>query len=468
MFLMRKTYRLITVLLVALSLGFSLPARAAVAQEAQMIPALTGGRIFLPAISNPSGSIFGAYLFPANNASGLAQLDEANLNWTRVDVSWKTIEPTSGNIDWSKAASFDAMLRNAVNAGMTPVVILGDTPGWALKSGFACGAIDTAYFAEFARFAAQAVQRYSSGPYSVLHYEFYNEPDAPGTLGCWGDPSDTVYFGGYHYGMMLQSVYPAVKAANPQAQMLVGGLLLDCDPVNPPAGRDCTPAKFLEGALESGAGAAFDGVSYHAYDYYSAPGDYSNPNWHASRTANGPSFLAKAAFLKDLLARYGAAGKPLYNSEFALFHGTPGELATNSSVEATKSAYIIESMAGFLAIGDKSAIWHEVLGDRNNSLLNPDLSPRPAYNAYKAANAILSYASYARRVNDDPNFVIHEVNKMGKKIWIVWTVDNQAHTLTLPAVPQAVTVLDALGNPTAGTPGATITLDIAPAIIQFK
>jgi hypothetical protein len=42
----------------------------------------------------------------------------------------------------------------------------------------------------------------------------------------------TLNFGGEYYGNMLKIVYPAIKSADPQAQVLVGGLLLDCDPVN--------------------------------------------------------------------------------------------------------------------------------------------------------------------------------------------------------------------------------------------
>ena len=81
---------------------------------------------------------------------------------------------------------------------------------------------------------------------------------------------------------------------------------MDCDPVNPPeitkdSGqlRDCTSSKFLEGILEAGAGDSFDGVSFHAYDYYYGDlGVYGNEGWHSAATTTGPVLIAKSRFYK--------------------------------------------------------------------------------------------------------------------------------------------------------------------------
>ena len=45
------------------------------------------------------------------------------------------------------------------------------------------------------------------------------DPDS--VFGCWGDNDDDYYGGGY-YADMLKMVYPAVKSADPQAQVLIG------------------------------------------------------------------------------------------------------------------------------------------------------------------------------------------------------------------------------------------------------
>jgi hypothetical protein len=464
---LRTTFRLITMLLIALILGQYLPVDQAEAKPGNSHTTGSAYTVFLPMLRTPNPSIFGAYLNAADNLKGISQVSDANLNWTRIDLSWNTVEPTFGVIDWSKAAEVDQRVANASSAWLKPIVIFENTASWALKPGFNCGPIQQSYFTEYARFVTQAVKRYSSPPYNVFTYEFYNEPDAPGSLGCWGDPSDTRYYGGSYYGQMLQVVYPAVKAVNPQIQVLFGGLLLDCSPINPPAGKTCVDGNFLEGALLSGAKSSFDGLSYHAYDYYSAVGDYANPNWNASRTTTGPASLAKVAFLNGVLKRYGIADKPLYNTEFALFYGNPNNPPLSTpELEATKAYYIVQSMAGFLSEKHRSAIWHETFGNRNNSLLQSDLTPYPVYNAYKYVNEILTNATWAQKLTA-PGIIIHEFTKAGKKIWVVWTVDNQSHTLGFPSTPGTVDRIGADGNPVSETPGASITLDIAPAIIQF-
>jgi hypothetical protein len=470
---LRTTFRLITILFIALMLGQYLPGYQVAAKPGNSPTTGLQYTVFLPVLRTPNTSIFGAYLDQLY-LKGINQVSAANLNWTRIDLSWNMVEPTSGVIDWTQAAPVDQRVASAAGAGLKPIIIFENTATWALKPGFACGPMQQTYFTEYARFVTQAVKRYSSPPYNVFTYEFYNEPDAPGSLGCWGDPSDTSYYGGGYYGQMLQVVYPAVKAVNPQIQVLFGGLLLDCDPINPPAlanqpgnKKDCTSSKFLEGALVGGAKSAFDGVSYHSYDYYSSLGNYANPNWNSSRTTTGPASLAKVAFLNGVLQRYGIADKPLYNTEFALFHGSYNNpVASTPDLEATKAYYVVQSMVGFLSEKHRSAIWHETIGNRNNSLLQADLTPYPVYNAYKYANEILTNATWVGKLTES-GIIIHKFNKAGKEIWVVWTENNQSHTLAITSTPEKIERIGADGNPVSETPGASITLDIAPAIIQF-
>jgi len=57
---------------------------------------------------------------------------------------------------------------------------------------------------------------YSVAPYNVKYWELWNEPDIaassfPGNniFGCWGDPGDA-YFGGGYYTVMLKVIYPKI------------------------------------------------------------------------------------------------------------------------------------------------------------------------------------------------------------------------------------------------------------------
>ncbi len=98
-------------------------------------------------------------------------------------------------------------------------------------------------------------------------------PAVYSVFGCWGNPNDPYYGGGY-YAELLKRAYPAAKAANPQAIVMNGGLLLDCDPRYPPPGKDCLPAQFLEGMLRNQGAAYFDILAFHGYPYYGTPSSW--------------------------------------------------------------------------------------------------------------------------------------------------------------------------------------------------
>ena len=430
--------------------------------------------VYVPFIAAPNFSIFGVMLHQPVLPEELKLVKSAGMGWSRIGLDWNLIEPANGIFDWSQASSVEQALVATSQAGMQPIMLLESTPAWALKPGFACGAVREDLFPEFVNFAKEAVKRYSASPYNVKYFEIYNEPDAAGLLGCWGSPNDPLY-GGTYYGQFLQTVYPAIKSVNPKVQVLVGGLLLDCDPVNPPVNsngqkKDCSSGRFFEGILSSGAGNSFDGVSFHSYDYYGGLGLYSNFNWHSDRTLNGSSTLPKAAYLRSTMQKYAVPVKPLFNTEYALFCGAENKNECNSfqtDVETTKAYYIVQFIASAYADGYQAAVWYAIMGGRNNSLLNPDFTPLPAYNAYKFTNQKIANASYSQRVSDAV-FLIHEFKKPNGKIWIVWTNDNLAHTLTLPALPKAIYRIGADGNGITDPLTTSVTLDKAPAIIEFN
>jgi hypothetical protein len=359
---------------------------------------------------------------------------------------------------------------SASQAGMQVILLLEGTPNWAVKPGFVCGAVREEYFSKFAAFAREVVKRYSAAPYHVRILEIYNEPDAATFLGCWGNPNDTFSYGGVYYGNFLKAIYPSIKAADANIQVLVGGLLMDCDPDNPPAGKDCTPGRFFEGILSSGAGNSFDGVAFHSYDYYQSPGSYYNPNWHSDRLSNGSAASAKSAYLRKLLADYGVAPKPIFNTEYALFCGDHNSTECSGFqdvLESTKAYYIVEFMASAMADGYKSAIWYAIMSGRNNSLLKSDYTPLPVFYAYKFANQKLANATFVQRVNHN-SFFIYEFKKLnGQKFWVVWTKNNQATVLSLTQLPAAVYRIGTDGLPVLESPAQSLSLDQAPVIIEF-
>jgi hypothetical protein len=260
---------------------------------------------------------------------------------------------------------------------------------------------------------------------------------------------------------MLKVVYPAIKAADPQAQVLVGGLLLDCDPVNPPPGKDCAPSRYMEGILRGGGADYFDGISYHAYDFYMGGiGGYGNANWHSSSTSTGPVLIAKTRYLQGLLAAYGVTGKYLMNTEAAILCDG---CVNHANFDLTKAYYVPEAYAAALAYGLRANLWYEFTGWRNSNLVDQNLNPLPAYTSYDFLSTELGDADYLREIHDYANIMGYEFKHNNRNIWLLWSLDGNDQLVNLPELPLAI--FDALGN---SIPNAnSILVNAKPVYIEF-
>ena len=446
---------------------------------------------FLPVVLHQvhAPTLFGVGMEAIADSNRLDLVVDANLDWARVaGMYWSAVEPVKGDgYKWENVADLSTQLTNAKNAGIQPILVINSTPAWAqLHAGYSCGPMQTQYYDEFGAFLAAVVQRYSNSPYNVRHFEIWNEPDIDRSLvpqnagyGCWGDKNDS-YYGGRTYGNMLKVVYPLMKAANPNAQVLLGGLLLDCDPRNPPAGSDCKPAKFLEGILVAGAKNSFDIVNFHAYDYYNPVYDtFGNTNWKTGKLLNEPAgtlvpvISAKLGFLKEVLAKYNVTGKKFINTETALLcgkssdpEGSPGcEAVDSSPFEQMKAGYVVVSYATAMAEGLEANTWYSMGGWMNTGLLYGNLNPRPAFHALAFARETLGEMKYQGKVTTYPGITGFKFDYLGvAPLWVLWSADNAPHAITLPAVPQSIR--DALGN-SLPVNGTAITLTAEPVYIDF-
>jgi hypothetical protein len=427
--------------------------------------------LYLPVIFRDffSQTVFGVEMSEITVDDGLNQVSAANTTWVRRNaVIWSDIEPTPGARNWSTLASMETEWLNAANNGITPIVVVRSTPTWAMAlAGSSCGPITTDALGAFASFMRDLVARYSVSPYNIKYWEIWNEPDIDPSLvsgdsgyGCWGNQSDPYYGGGY-YAQMLKAVYPQIKAADPGSQVLVGGLLLSCNPNVPGAcGGNSRPPQFLTGILSSGGGAYFDGVSFHAYDFYgSALGRYSNsPNWNSNWNTTGPVIIAKTNYIDSLLATYGVTGKFLMSTESALLCDICN---SDPTFETTKAYYVAQVYASAMAQRLGANIWFSLFGWRNSGLLNPDLSPLPAYSAYKFARSQLGNSGFVSEITGYSGVKAYAFGG-GHLIWLMWSLDGNAHSITLPNTPSAA--WDVLGNPLPLS--ASVTIDLMP--VYFK
>ncbi len=349
-------------------------------------PAATGPHtVYLPLASSPlvnnGVSPFGFDFRVYVSNAAMPYVREAQPRWSRAgDLMWADVERVRGVYQWEAAASLEANIERLRSAGVEPTVVIQHTPAWAQRGpGARCSPPRPDAVADFARFVRAAAARYPQ----VKFWEIWNEPDFTAEqaddsdgFGCWADAS-LPHYGGEYYGQVLKQVYPAVKAANPNAFVLGGALAYDWP-------NNQVSLGFLEGILASGAGNAMDALSFHAY------GDYGASDL----------LLNKATNLRRTLARYGLANKPLFATEIGVLC-TPSPSCLNGFA-SRQANYAARIYAQAVALDLLGAFWFSLVLPTGNDIGNPQLidevngtlQPRPAYYAFRNSALLLDSARY--------------------------------------------------------------------------
>lgn len=432
----------------------------------------TGGAatVHLPLLMRkwpPAPSIFGAEISRGRVGSTVARAREARLSWIRYNgILWSEVEATPGARRWDHLAGVEAELRALREQGLTPIVIVRGTPAWAQQlPGSPCGPIKPAALGAFTRFMHELVARYSGPPFNITYWEIWNEPDAPigqgdPPYGCWGNPNDP-YYGGRSFGAMLQQIYPAIKSANPAAQVVLGGLLLDCDPERPPTGKDCRSAHFLEGVLLGGGAQAFDLLAFHGYPYW----DTMRHDWdlhHPAWQHRGGVVLGKAAFLRSVLRKYGI-DKPIMMNEGGLlcWNASP---SCQSDFRDAQANYAVRLYTRAWAHDMVGAVWFTLNGPGWNlaGLLDHHQQPKPAYRALQFMANLLSDADYVGALEISPTIEGYQFRKAETSYRIYWTNDGSVVSRPLPANTRVV--YDMFGQPSS--PGSSLTIGFAPVFVE--
>jgi len=445
---------------------------ASAAQETAA-PALQIPQAQQTLLASPQYPLPGIELSPMDSIS-LDLVAQAGAYWIRRNtLLWSAVEPQEGQRNWGALAALEQELQNASARGLQVVLVVGSTPPWAQKvAGSSCAPVAEDKLAAFARFVSDVVKRYSAAPYNVKYWEIWNEPDiAPDKVasdsiyGCWGDDTD-IYYGGGYYAEMLKQVYPQVKAADFQAQVLVGGLLLDCDPVNPPPGEQCIPAGYLEGILRNGGGDFFDGVSFHAYDHYTGGLKYENRNWNSAWDSSGPVVIAKARFLRSVLAAYRHPDKYLLNTEAGILCGRDESEPQCQSEEfaLVKAYYVAQANVVSLAEDLRANIWFSLTGWRGTALVDAQGKPNSAYQAFQFSANQLKGAAFVRILSDFPGVRGYEFQRNGKKLYVLWALERKAQPALFDQAPQAI--YDVFGQTL--TPELTVKVTQRPIYVEWN
>jgi hypothetical protein len=169
----------------------------------------------------------------------LEMVREMGAPWIVEYFPWAYIEPEAGRYRWGHA---DTVIQHANRQGLEVIARLGFVPEWARPPETTPLYLDEDRFSDFGRFAAEFVQRYAG---EINYVIIWNEPNLALE---WGyapvDPDK--------YVEMLRVVYPMIKAANPDIQVLAGAL---APTLAPPGSEDgMNDLVFLQRMYDAGAG----------------------------------------------------------------------------------------------------------------------------------------------------------------------------------------------------------------------
>jgi hypothetical protein len=183
----------------------------------------------------------------------IAGIADTGAKWVRTAIRWDLVEPVSaGSDDWKQA---DEIVDQSRAHGLEVIFDINGTPKWARNPGAA-----TAEFPRdlqtYATFAGKVAARYKG---RVEAYELGNEPNH---VKSFAHPDAAVY------AQVLRLSYPVIKAADPGARVLTGGLGGNKDTKGNIPGD-----VFLADLYKAGAKGFFDAVSYHPYTYPLLPSD---------------------------------------------------------------------------------------------------------------------------------------------------------------------------------------------------
>ncbi len=290
----------------------------------------------------------------------MARLEASGAESLRMPIRWRVVEPHRGAWDYSRVDRAIA----AVPASLEILATLMSVPEWANDvNPDTCDGWFDAYppkdLADWTAFVEKTVQRYKG---RIRHWEIWNEPNGVDFYRPLPDPQG--------YAALLKTAYEAVKRADPDAVVALGGLQMNGIIPNP-----WSPVKtpdFLEDLYRAGAGPYFDVCNIHPYVLPS----------------EGPAHMM--ALIGDTLAlmdRYGDARKPLWITEIGcgLNAGTTPEQQADllrDSFRLTRAEPRIQRVHWFL-LRDMA---QDLLGPEGSmGIVTRDFQEKPAYHAFVAA-----------------------------------------------------------------------------------
>ncbi|HTB50404.1 MAG TPA: Ig-like domain-containing protein [Solirubrobacteraceae bacterium] len=308
-----------------------------------------------------------------NGLEGLSQQSAEQVaglgvGWVRVFAAWNIFEPNRGHLNEPEIATLEAGLAG-LPKGTKAIVDVVNTPEW--ESGSSNPAMPPRNPDDYARFAGALAKRLAG---HVAAWEIWNEEDASLWWASGPDPAA--------YTALLKATYPAVKAADPSATVVLGGL----------TGNDY---EFLSQLYDDGAKGSFDAVAVHTDTICDVESPYEIlRNGQTDPRISRWSFLGYRTVHEVMLAH--GDDSPIWMTELGWSTDTqvcnsgawagqkPAGVSSQQQATFLLQAYHCLAQDPYVQVG----IWYglqdtEPFGSPRGSygLLEPNLQPKPAYGA---------------------------------------------------------------------------------------
>jgi hypothetical protein len=240
----------------------------------------------------------------AQTDSALDLLKADGVDTIRILIPWAGVEATNDVWTWS---AVDRMVNSAAARNMQVLAILNSPPAWAVVPGTPALGGPPADLQEAAEFVGMVATRYAG---KVSAYEVWNEVNY---YKFWQPTPNAA-----EYTELLKVAYTAIKAADPNAVVVAGGIA-----ATPDSGTQMVDAaRFVSEMYEAGAAGYFDALSFHPYQY----------NVQFSQGSPYPSSpLTLITEIHDVMVANGDGNKKIWATEY----GEP-----SLYTEATQAAFI--------------------------------------------------------------------------------------------------------------------------------
>ncbi|HZT97174.1 MAG TPA: glycosyl hydrolase 53 family protein [Chloroflexota bacterium] len=278
---------------------------------------------------------------------------------------------------------------------------------------------------DFAKYA-YAIARHYRG--IINYWQVWNEPDLHLFWHPYPNPTD--------YARLLRRAYRAIKRANPQATVVLGG----------PSGADPHPLAFIHRVVA--AGGRFDVLSVQPYE-----------------DVPDLSLLSEVRALRWY-------GKPIWFTEM----GWAGE--TNcASVCGTEQSQAVRLARLYLVAayaGVQRVFWYDLRDDGTGAifedhfgLLEHDLAAKPAFVAYEVSRYFLNRATLTGVDTLGPQVFAFRFRNHGAQFVVVWNNELGSYGLRIPWSWGPARVLNWSGRAVASTGDGVVTMTAYPRSILY-